>query len=263
MDEKYLGTMHILHSARLIFTKNSLIIVLLSCLSTFICLYYELYADFSLTLIGIAVVFPIVFSINGAYKRREVALNHYGTLKAHGRSIYFAARDWTPNADPQELKYLKKILKDLLGSIAYMFSLDTQYSFKVEKHIYAEFSNLSLFIKDSHKRGMEDYSRANQYLSKMMDAFESMKHIYQYRTPITLRAYSKIFTYALPIIYGPYFANVAQGYNPGLTFVMPVLFSLILVSLDTIQDHLENPFDLVGEDDIVIRADKFIKWIEG
>ena len=79
--------MHVLRSARLIFTKNSLIIGLLSCLSTFICLYYKLYADFSLTLIGIAVVFPIVFSINGAYKRREVALNLYGTLKAHGRSL--------------------------------------------------------------------------------------------------------------------------------------------------------------------------------
>lgn len=255
--------MHIFRSARLIITKNTLIIALLSCLSTFLCLYYELFADFSLALIGIAVVFPIVFSINGAYKRREVALNLYGTLKAHGRSIYYATRDWTPNPDPKELKYLKKVLKDLLNSIAHMFTLDPDHSHWVEKHIYREFSNLSIFIKECHKRGMEDYSRANQYLSKMMDAFESMKHIYQYRTPITLRAYSKIFTYALPIIYGPYFANVAKDFNPALIFVMPVLFSFILISLDTIQDHLENPFDLVGEDDVVIRADKFIKWLEG
>ena len=31
---------------------------------------------------------------------------------------------------------------------------------------------------------------------------------------------------------------------------MPLLFSFILVSLDNIQMHLENPFDQVGEDDI-------------
>lgn len=255
--------MNILHSVRLIITKNSIIVALLSCLSTFLCLYYGLFADFSLTLIGIAVVFPIVFSINSAYKRRENALYLYGTMKAHGRSLYFAARDWTPKPDPRELNYLKKIMYDLMGSIAFMFTLDPKHSYKWEKHIYREFSNLSLFIKDCHKRGMEDFSRANQYLSKMMDAFESMKHIYQYRTPITLRAYSKIFTYTLPIIYGPYFAIVARDFNPVFTFVMPVLFSFILISLDTIQDHLENPFDLVGEDDVVIRADKFIGWMEG
>ena len=43
---------------------------------------------------------------------------------------------------------------------------------------------------------------------------------------------------------------------------MPILFSIILVSLDTIQDHLENPFDQVGEDDIRINAEKFIKRLD-
>ena len=34
-------------------------------------------------------------------------------------------------------------------------------------------------------------------------------------------------------------------------YVIPVLFNTILVSLDNIQEHLENPFDQIGEDDIV------------
>jgi predicted membrane chloride channel (bestrophin family) len=42
---------------------------------------------------------------------------------------------------------------------------------------------------------------------------------------------------------------------------MPILYSFILVSLDNIQDHLENPFDEVGEDDIVIDADETIVLI--
>ena len=45
-------------------------------------------------------------------------------------------------------------------------------------------------------------------------------------------------------------------------FVTPVLFSLILVGLDNIQEHLENPFDQVGEDDISINAEKFIKRLD-
>ncbi len=43
---------------------------------------------------------------------------------------------------------------------------------------------------------------------------------------------------------------------------MPVLFSVILVSLDNIQDHLENPFDQVGEDDVAINAEKFVARLD-
>jgi predicted membrane chloride channel (bestrophin family) len=42
---------------------------------------------------------------------------------------------------------------------------------------------------------------------------------------------------------------------------MPVLYSFILVSLDNIQDHLENPFDEIGEDDISIDAEETIKLL--
>ena len=90
------------------------------------------------------------------------------------------------------------------------------------------------------------------YLSKMIIAFDNMKIIHNYRTPITLRAYSKVFIYIFPIIYGPYFASTHQDYSIYLEYVMPILYSFILVSLDNIQDHLENPFDEVGEDDIKI-----------
>jgi len=40
---------------------------------------------------------------------------------------------------------------------------------------------------------------------------------------------------------------------------MPVLFTAILVSLDNIQEHLENPFDQIGEDDIAANAEKVVE----
>ena len=92
----------------------------------------------------------------------------------------------------------------------------------------------------------------------MILAFEQIKHIYQYRTPRTLRAFSDFFITILPVLYGPYFANISQGFSDGLTYVMPVLFALILVSLDNIQEHLENPFDQIGQDDVSINAEKFV-----
>ena len=40
------------------------------------------------------------------------------------------------------------------------------------------------------------------------------------------------------------------------------MLSIVLVSLDNIQDHLENPFDQVGEDDVQINAEKFANWLD-
>jgi hypothetical protein len=57
----------------------------------------------------------------------------------------------------------------------------------------------------------------------MMVAFEQTKHIYQYRTPRTLRAFSDFFITALPPLYGPYFAYLATCFSQSLTYLMPIL----------------------------------------
>jgi len=78
----------------IIINLKTLVITALAVCSTYLCRRYEITAEFPMTLIATAVVFPIVFSIGGAYKRRENALTKYGSVKTHGRAIYFAARDW-------------------------------------------------------------------------------------------------------------------------------------------------------------------------
>ncbi len=141
-----------------------------------------------------------------------------------------------------------------------MFSAPRSAMHGHEETVYEHFSKLSLFIrKELRQAGLAsgEVSRCNQYLSKMVLAFEQVKHVYQYRTPQTLRAFSDFFITVLPPLYGPYFVYVAKDYSSGLVYVMPVLFAVILVSLDNIQGHLENPFDQVGQDDVMINAEKF------
>ena len=127
-----------------------------------------------------------------------------------------------------------------------------------EKVMYGKFSQLSSLTMEMRNFGVQsgEVSRVSQYVSKMIIAFDGLKVIHHYRTPITLRAYSKIFIYIFPIIYGPYFASTFHDFSASLEYVMPVLYSFILVSLDNIQDHLENPFDGVGEDDIIIDCEE-------
>ena len=245
-----------------IINGKALVVAACAVLSTYLCLQWNIVGDFPLTLIATAIVFPIVFSINGAYKRREAVLDDYGSLKAHGRAIYFAARDWLDDPDPECLERCRTLLRDLLLASRELCSAPRSEMLEREADVYRCFSDVSQFIRhDLRKAGLAtgEVSRCNQYLSKMLLAFEQIKHIYQYRTPRTLRAFSDFFITVLPPLYGPYFAYIAADFSIGLTYLMPILFALVLVALDNIQEHLENPFDQVGQDDVTINAEKFME----
>ncbi|SVA89950.1 uncharacterized protein METZ01_LOCUS142804, partial [marine metagenome] len=56
---------------------KSIVVVIVSCFFTYACILLEFTFDIPTDLIGIAIVFPIVFSINAAYVRREKALSHF------------------------------------------------------------------------------------------------------------------------------------------------------------------------------------------
>jgi hypothetical protein len=247
-----------------IFNLTTLIITTISLLATYLCMQFGITADLPQTVIGIAVVFPIVFSIGSAFQRRETALKDYSILKAHSRSIYLSARDWFEDENTEQLEEVKLTLQKLLTSIRMCLAAKKKEIGRKEPDVYKNFSDLSLFIKKLRERGMVagELSRVNQYLSKMLEAFESLKHVAQYRTPITLRAYSRIFIFLTPIIYAPYFAHVGKNIHLVLAMITPFLMSVVLVGLDNIQDDLEKPFDQIGEDDIFIHADKLVKSFE-
>jgi len=251
-----------------IFNWNTPILIVLACLATYACIIYGWTIDLPMTIIGIAVVFPIVFSIGGAYKRRENALVYYGSIKSLSRMIYFASRDWLRDDGEKAEKNIanfKALIERMFSVLRAFFLTETKEDQeKKENELYTVFSQLSNAIEDLRDRGLptSEVSRVHSFLAKLITAFENLKHIFQYRTPRTLRTYSRVFIYIIPIIYAPYFAHIADGKPWSFAFILPVLFALIFTSLDNIQEQLENPFDQVGEDDIKIRPEKFAQNLE-
>ncbi|MEO9804113.1 MAG: bestrophin family ion channel [Reichenbachiella sp.] len=256
--------MTILRSIFLIINYKTFILTSLSIASTWLCGHYGLVADFPLNLVGIAIVFPVVFSIDSAYKRRESALGQLSDLRAHMVSLYQASRDWL---DPKHTDFSQEVrtkIIDIYSSLSDTFIEGSKNGKSKDKKVFKKVSELSAFSQQFRLHGLQvgEMSRVSQYISKMAVALERMRVILNYRTPITLRAYSKVFIYSFPVIYGPYFQYASEHYSPGLEYFMPVIFSFILVSLDNIQNHLENPFDQVGEDDIKFKVDEFEKMLD-
>jgi predicted membrane chloride channel (bestrophin family) len=221
---------------------------------------YNFQANLPLTLVGIAIVFPVVFSIDSAYKRRERALALLADFKGHMKALYMAATDWLPIDNDEYLAEFKADIIEVYSSVrAFFITKDEGENEEGEQRIARAMTKLSTTVQKL--RGYDlpsgEMSRVNQYLSKLWVSIDNLKSIYFYPTPITLRAYSRVFIYSFPVLYAPYFVYAAQSYSVGLEYMMPVLFSFILVSLDNIQAHLESPFDQVGEDDIKFNVEKF------
>lgn len=255
----------VLKSFLLIINYKTLIITTLSVISTYVCYRLGLTANFPDMLVGVAIVFPVVFSIGSAYNRRETALQRFSDFKGHAVAIFYATRDWTTDQEHDLPEQVRDLVREMITLMRRMFTSNNRVQFQEnERKIYSCFSRLSGITNAMREHGVQssETSRVNQYVSKMIIAFDNLQVIHTYRTPVTLRAYSKVFIYIFPIIYGPYFASTFNDFSANLEYVMPVLYSFILVSLDNIQDHLEHPFDEIGEDDIKIDENELVHCME-
>jgi len=244
-------TMDIIKNFSKIIDSQTFIITFLAILSTYLCNHFGFYADLPSGLIGIAIIFPIVFSINSAYKRREEALKYFASLRAHAIAIFYAHRDWVPE-NPEHVQRVKHLINSLLQRIKEYFLSTNENEPDKFKQVYRNFSEFSLSHEQLRKEDVpaNEISRVNQYLRAIIIDFEKMRNIFLYRTPVSLRAYSQIFLNIFPILYAPYFASLCNKSYGIVGYGVAVVYSIVLVSLDNIQEDLESPYDEIGADDI-------------
>jgi predicted membrane chloride channel (bestrophin family) len=235
-----------------ILDHQTVIVTLLAVAATYFCNRYGFYADLPSGLIGIAIIFPIVFSINAAYRRREEALKSFATIKAHLVAIYYGYRDWQL-VNTETGKDMKQVIENLFDKMKIFLSSKKKEEEKDKlQSVYKVFSEISQTNEELRNRKLSggEMSRMNQYLRSVIIEFEKMRNIHNYRTPISLRAYSQVFLNIFPILYAPYFAEMCNTTFTSVGYGVAVIYSLVLVSLDNIQEDLESPYDEVGADDV-------------
>jgi predicted membrane chloride channel (bestrophin family) len=252
------------NSLLLIINFKTLIISILSIVATYFCDYFKFIGDLPITLIGTAIIFPVVFSINSAYKRREDVIVYYASFKSNLLSIFLASKNWVDKNPEAYITHSRHILLELMDILVDFFIHAGGGNNKQwERRIYQKFDELSVFIQTFRQGGVtpSELSRLDQYLTRAMNDFEKMKKILYYRTPNSLRTYSMFFIYTFPILYAPYFAHhLSDGNETIIGYVSAVLYSFVFVSLINIQEQLENPFDQFGEDDIKFDSNE-LAWM--
>ena len=235
--------------------------------ATYVCIEKEIHADLPLALVSIAIIFPVVFAINSAYARREQGLVSLAACKGFMNGFYRIAADHPKDLDPEKSVECKEKIIHLFNSLKRFLESDPEESKSFVRDIYGDIKALSEFSKTLLKQGLHgrSVSRMMVFLTRFTVAFEEMQMIFYYRTPIGLKAYGKIFLVVFPVLYAPSFALLATNFE-GLagyfwldiffSYLIPTLYTIILVSLDNIQTQLEHPFDQFGSDDIRVDIDE-------
>jgi hypothetical protein len=131
---------------------KSVLISALAFASTLLCLRFGIVADFPLTLIATAIVFPLVFSISTA-----------PAIKAHGRALYLAARDWLDEPQQSQREAIRETLRQLLAACRDLFTSPKAEAASHEAEVYRRFSELSVEVRQLRAAGLgaTEISRCN------------------------------------------------------------------------------------------------------
>ncbi len=231
----------------IIINFRTLITFFLSIAVTYLAYEFKVVYNIDLTLMSIAIIFPLVFTIRGAFRRREKALEHLSRFKAGLKTVenyMLYSSQLNEEGKNQAVENIKKINHSLYLHLTTL-SEDTS-------DLDASINHLIEFIKNNGElipKGCKE--KIFRFLRDVIESSDNLVAIHAHRTPISLKAYCLIFIYIFPVIYTPTIINKIGVDNPSwLTFFIVMLSEFILISLYNIQDQMEYPFDDEGLDDI-------------
>jgi hypothetical protein len=234
------------------------------------------------TFFSFAVVFPLTFSLNEAFRRRELALSLMAQMKSCIVAVYFAHRDWdwatktamsggraalppghtdevrrillALNADQMQLLQMPNVSR----SRHFYTSAGRHKRARIQgekavllQRINVQMCRLSAAVEEMKAAGLpgNEAARIRQYFHNLLTAWESLRNVKRYRTPVTTRVFARLYIMLHPFIMGPYYTWIALGgSNSGgrTNFAFAVMLAefttLALSALFNIRYALEDPF---------------------
>tara|TARA_B100001173_G_scaffold241334_1_gene211182 strand:- start:74 stop:817 length:744 start_codon:yes stop_codon:yes gene_type:complete len=237
----------------IIINNKTLIALGISILVLFIAEKYSIDYEIDLTLISIAIIFPLVFCIRSAFRRREKALEHLSQFRSNLRTIEHYVK--MSKLSDEKLEDFSNLIIKLETDFLDELSKSTIDLKKIDKNTQGIFD----FLKNNDEEisgGIRQ--KAIRFLRDVSDGQDNLIAIYLHRTPISLKAYCLIFIYLFPLVYTPTIIHKMGNDSDAmiLTSFVVLLSEFILISLYNIQDQMEYPFDDDGLDDIQLKKFK-------
>ena len=209
------------------------------------------------------IIFPLAFSINTDFQRREKVLDDLANFKSASMVWYFCMRDWKEAAglDDQFLNTCHTKLNSMLYYLReYLFSerCDERRA-ALLRALYEDFSDVNQLIEKVRASKLPAntalMSRAIHLLNTMCLSFERLRNVREYRSPRSIRSFNKVLIFVLPFILAPYFVFLGKKIdNHWSPYYIAVMASFVFGCLQGVQDKLDDPFDGLSEDDVNLKS---------
>ena len=239
-----------------VFNYRLLFILVETVIVFFLYREYQITIDFDISIVSIAIVFPLVFSITSAYQRRQEAIGLFLDFRnkiIDLTNIFFAV-------DKIEKKDYDLLFNKLFGIQTSLINyLTKEDSNDIFEQIRQERKDVLRIIDDRKKLFNErEKDSLIRVKNELFLSAEKIRGIKIHGTPISLKEYCLIFIYFSPLLFNtqsiinktPFDLNIESS----LMLLFTLVMSFVLMALYNVQDYIEKPFDQKGLDDLKIEA---------
>jgi len=238
----------------------------LAALVTFLCKHFDIVYDVHVSLFISPIVFPLAFSINTDFQRKEKVLDDLALFKSSAMMWIFCMRDWREacSFDDHYMKALRNKIKGLMFHLReYLFTEKLDRRKFIVRVIYEDLSDTNQINEKLRCSQMNSnaplVSRVVHFLNMMCLAFERLRVIREYRSPRSIRSFTKVLIFGLPVLLGPYYVYLGGRLkNDWAPYYVSTMVAFVFGALQGVQDKLDDPFDGMSEDDI--KLDTLDEW---
>lgn len=233
-----------------LFNARTLITAVICVIATFITLRYDLKLHHNTMLIGLLLVFPLVKSFQFAFKRRERALEYLSSRRGSLIAIHHFFQH--SKKLKQEDKATSRDLV-LASSEALVSRLKSGEPGRDE--VFKPLDQISVFmIRHEEDISTKTSTLIIRALKEVYISTSFLLSIGTHGTVLILRVFAQVFIGLFSLIQAPTLNDVFET-EPLTIYLATIITGLILTTLVNVQEHLENPFDQSGYDDI--KLDEF------
>lgn len=234
---------------RSLVNPQTIILLFTSVVSCAVTLHYDLRIHNGMMLFGLIVSFPLVFSLQSAFKTRDRAIEYLSMYQAAMNAIHNAIMSRPGISAEVKDKGTSLIASVHTNFISYLGRRGDQ----AEK-ILSDFHRLpDFFAKEKEEIGSKLLDRLGRYLKDANNAAYYLVSVKNHGTVVAVRWLSYVLVNLFPLIQAAFLRDSFSHLPPITIYIVSCFTSLALAVLLLIQKQLEDPFDQDGLDDIQLK----------
>jgi len=229
------------------FNLRTFLALAISQAAAFITWKYQIKFDFSLMLFSLCVVFPLHYSIQAAFKRRDRALEYFSLFKAGSLALVYSFHV-AEDLDEKKKQEANTLLKNLFQQLVSLLETRTNNYPSFKQNLDALF----VFIENNREEiSKRNVLRMIRYAKDVAESSVYLVSLVNHRTMAGMRFYGLFFILLFPILQAPILFHRLENLVSVFSFhALLAICSLILITLSNFQLMIEYPFDKHGIDNI-------------